>query len=141
MSTIKEKLLQMAPSIFGGTPVLFAYLYGSYAGGTPHKFSDLDIGVYVEGLATAACLDLELSLALRIDELLDHVVQSEVRIINPLPLVVKGRLLTDGDLIYSAAEEQRIEFESRIRQAYFDFLPVLQAYNKSFRQQVLDGLR
>jgi hypothetical protein len=141
VSPIKAKLVELAPEIFKDTPVLFAYLYGSYAGGSPHKFSDLDIGVFVEGLATADCLDLELSLALRFDERLDHVVQSEIRIINQLPLVVKGRLLTDGALIYSVAEGQRIEFECRVRQAYFDFLPILHAYNKSFRQQVLNGLR
>ena len=58
--------------------------------------------VWTEG----SCLDLELSLALRIDEKLDHAVQSEVRVLNHLPLVVKGRILADGELIYSRDEMQ-----------------------------------
>lgn len=144
MSHIKEKLVEIASELFKGTPVLFAYLYGSYAGGAPHKFSDLDVGIFIEGLDAATCLDLELSLSLRIDEQLDHVVQSEVRVVNHLPLVVKGKILADGELIYSIAEEQRIELESRVRQAYFDFLPVIREYQNIYREQALsvsgDGL-
>jgi len=134
---LKEKLHKIALDIFKGTPVIFAYLYGSYAGGVPHRFSDLDIGIFVEELVLPTCLDLELSLALRIDELLDHVVQSEVRVINYLPLVVNGKILSDGELIYSIAENKRIDFEGRVRRAYFDFLPVIQEYQKTYRDNAL----
>ena len=123
---VKQKLNQVAPSVFEGTPVLFAYVYGSFAKGVTHPFSDLDVGIVVEGLDTRACLDLELSPALRIDESLDHVVQSEVRVMNHLPLVIKGRIVTDGELIYCRAEDQRIAFETQTRKIYFDFLPVIQ---------------
>jgi predicted nucleotidyltransferase len=74
MSELKQKLHAMAPTIFEKTPVLFAYLYGSYAKGLSHPFSDLDVGIYIEDLDKRSCLDLELSLALRIDEELDHTV-------------------------------------------------------------------
>ena len=145
MIDLKEKLHEIAPDMFKGTPVMFAYLYGSYAGGVPHRFSDLDIAVYVEGLDTKACLDLELSLALSIDEQLDHVVQSEVRVVNHLPLVVKGKILADGELIYSIAEDKRVDFESQVRQAYFDFLPVIIEYQKTYRDNAVsvpgNGLR
>ncbi len=48
---IKTFLLALAPDIFGNPPVLFAYLYGSYATGLVHPFSDLDIGIYVEKIS------------------------------------------------------------------------------------------
>ncbi len=51
---IKSSLLAVAPDIFGNSPVLFAYLYGSYATGLVHPFSDLDIGIYVDRLAPRA---------------------------------------------------------------------------------------
>ena len=127
----------IVPMIFEKTPVLFAYLYGSYAGGLHHRFSDLDVGVYVEGLDRRACLDLQLSLSLSIDERLDHTVQSEVRILNHLPLVVQGRILGDAELIYSRDERARIEFETHIRKAYFDFLPVIHAYQEAYRERSL----
>jgi hypothetical protein len=131
-SLLKQKLHEIAAPIFEGTPVLFAYLYGSYAKGSPHPFSDLDIGIFVEGLSTRDCLRLELSLSLKLDELLDHAVQSDVRVVNHLPLVVTGRMLADGELIYSKAEDARIDFESRVRRAYFDFFPVIHQYQRSY---------
>jgi uncharacterized protein len=137
MSDLREKLREIAAELFEKTPVLFAYLYGSYAKKLPHAFSDLDVGIFVEGLDAGARLDLELSLSLRIDEILGHVVQSEVRVLNHLPLVVKGRILADGDLIYSRDERSRIDFETQVRKAYFDFLPVIQQYQNAYRERVL----
>lgn len=139
MNDLKQKLHEIAPMIFGETAVLFAYLYGSYAKGLSHRFSDLDVGIFVEGLGMKACLDQELSLALRIDENLDHTVQSEVRILNHLPLVVKGRILAYGELIYSRDERIRIEFETQVRKAYFDFLPVIHQYQNAYRERLLSG--
>ena len=137
MSDIRKKLHEIAPGIFGETPVLFAYLFGSYARGLSHPFSDLDIAIYVENLDRRACLLLELSVALRIDEDLNHVVQSEVRVVNHLPLIVKGRILGDGVLIYSRCEDKRIEYETQVRKAYFDFLPVIYQYQSSYRERAL----
>jgi uncharacterized protein len=137
MNDIRQKLHKVAPLVFEESGVLFAYLYGSYATGLSHPFSDLDIGIFVEGLETKACLDLELSLALSIDEKLDHMVQSEVRVLNHLPLVVKGRILAEGQLIYSRAEDRRIEFETQVRIAYFDFLPVIRQHQNAYREKAL----
>lgn len=136
---IKKKLYQVAPALFGESPVLFAYVYGSYTKGAAHAFSDLDVAVYVEGLDVKGCLELELSLGLIIDEKLDHMVQADVRVLNRLPLVLKGRILSEGELIYSIAEDQRVEFETQVRRAYFDFLPVIFQYRDAYRQKLLAG--
>jgi predicted nucleotidyltransferase len=117
--------------------VLFAYLYGSYTKGAAHAFSDLDVAVGVEGLEVKACLELELSLGLRIDEKLNHMVQSDVRVIDHLPLAIKGRVLAEGELIYSIAEDKRVEFETQVRMAYFDFLPVIIQYQNAYRDKLL----
>jgi len=141
MTDQKEKLREIGAELFEKTPVLFAYLYGSYAKKLPHAFSDLDVGIFVEGLDAGACLDLELSLSLRIDEILGHVVQSEVRVLNQLPLAVKGRILAECEVIYSRDENRRTEFETQVRTAYFDFLPVIQQYRNAYREQVLRDSR
>ena len=137
MNEIKEKLQVVAPGIFERTPVLVAYLYGSYVKSEFHSFSDLDIGIYVEDMDAKACLDLELSLALHFDEKLNHSVQSEVRILNHLPLPVKGRILGEAMLIYSRDEEKRVAFETQVRKQYFDFLPVIRQYRHTYRQKTI----
>jgi predicted nucleotidyltransferase len=134
MNDFEAKLKKMATGIFSGTPVLFAYFYGSRAVGLGHPFSDLDIGIFVEEIPPDTGLKLELSIALEIDKELGHVLESDVRIINDLPLTVKGKIVTEGILIYSRQEERRVEFETWVRNAYFDFLPVIAAYQLTYRE-------
>jgi predicted nucleotidyltransferase len=134
---ITNSLLAVAPEIFGNSAVLFAYLYGSYATGLVHPFSDLDIGIYVDQMSRRQCLELELSLALEIDEELGSGVASEVRIINNLPLVVTGKIITEGLLIFSRNETIRVDFETSVRSAYFDFLPVLRAYHRTYIDSII----
>ena len=141
MNETKQKLQAAAPGVFEGTPVLFAYLYGSFVKALLHPFSDLDIGIFVEEMDIKSCLELELSLALRFDEQLNISVPSEVRILNHLPLSVKGRILGEAELIYSRAEEKRVAFETQVRKAYFDFLPVIRQYRQAYRQRTITESR
>ncbi|MBW1717855.1 MAG: nucleotidyltransferase domain-containing protein [Deltaproteobacteria bacterium] len=134
---IRGSLLKLAPDIFSKHPVLFAYLYGSYATGLVHPFSDLDIGIYVERISIRQCLELELSLALEIDEKLGSGVACEVRIINNLPLVLTGKIITEGMLIFSRNETIRVDFETSVRSAYFDFLPVVRRYQSIYIQSIV----
>ena len=133
---IKNSLFAIAPGIFSKHPVLFAYLYGSYATGVVHPFSDLDIGIYIDKVPDSKHLELELSLSLEIDANIESVVASEVRIINNLPLVILGKMITEGALIYSRDEIIRVDFETSVRSAYFDFLPVIQRYHSTYIDSV-----
>jgi predicted nucleotidyltransferase len=133
---IKKSLFAIAPGIFSKHPVLFAYLYGSYATGVVHPFSDLDIGIYIDKVPDSKHLELELSLSLEIDANIESGVASEVRIINNLPLVILGKTITEGALIYSRDEIIRVDFETSVRSAYFDFLPVIQRYHSTYIDSV-----
>ena len=132
IENIKGYLLEVAPDIFSRHPILFAYLYGSYAAELMHPFSDLDIGIYIENLPASKHLELELSISLEIDSIMGGEVGSEVRIINNFPLVITGEIITEGNLIYSRNEVVRVDFETAIRSAYFDFLPVIRRYQRAY---------
>ncbi len=134
---IQSDLLTLAPDIFGKHPVLFAYLYGSYATGLVHPFSDLDIGIYVNKISHRKYLDLELSLSLEIDEKFESGISSEVRIMNGLPLMIKGNIITEGVLIFSGNETIRVDFETSIRDAYFDFLPIIRRYQRTYMENIV----
>lgn len=139
MNDIVKITREAAPIILEKTPVKFAYIYGSYAQGLPNRFSDLDIGIFVESDDIKRGLDLELSLAIQFDEALNHMVQSEVRILNQLPLSVVGSILLDAESIYSKDEELRIDFETNVRKAYFDFLPMIHLHRKASRDRNIAG--
>lgn len=59
------------------------------------------------------------------------------------PLRLRGRVLEEGRLLYSADEPGRVTFEVRTRSEYFDFLPTQRAYRDHFLRRVavqgLDG--
>ena len=129
---IRISLPEIASGIFSKYPVMFAYLYGSYAAGIVHPHSDLDIGIYIENLQENMHLELELSLSLEFDNLLKTKAASEVRIINKLPLVILGDIVTEGVLIYSRDEILRVDFETSVRSSYFDFLPVIRRFNREY---------
>jgi hypothetical protein len=129
---IINSLFSVAPHIFCSRPVLFAYLYGSYATRNVHPFSDLDIGIYIDDVSDIKYLALELSLSLEIDAKIKSGIRTEVRIINNLPLVILGNIITEGRLIYSRNENIRVDFETGVRKAYFDFLPVIKIYQSTY---------
>ena len=137
LTEIKKKIFsKIAADVFRDTQVLFAYLYGSYAADQAHPFSDLDIGIDVQQLTQREKLDLELALALEIDKKLKRGPASAVRIINSLPLAVAGKFITEGLLIYCRDDEARIDYETIIRSAYFDFLPFIINYQRTYLKQI-----
>jgi len=99
--------------------VQFAYLFGSRATGQHHPTSNADIAVM-----PAQPLDLlaEAGLADRLAQALE-VPAVDLVDLRRAPLVVRGRVLQEGRLLYSADEPSRVAFEVRTRSEYFDFLP------------------
>ena len=129
----ENKLIKKAAAIFGDTPALLAYFYGSCATGQSHPFSDLDIAIYLRTpLNISKSKKLEMDLALRIDSILSNEPPSDVRIINHLPIAVAGQIISEGILIYSIDEYVRIEYESFIRRLYFDFMPFIKHYQQEY---------
>ena len=137
MNKIKTKIFQTAPEIFRDYPVCFAYLYGSYATEYEHPFSDLDICIHIDNIPPRGKLRLQMAIALRIDEVLGVGIDSDVRILDDLPLIIKGQIVTEGLLIYSINDDLRANVELFIRRAYFDFLPVTRKYRQSYINRVI----
>jgi len=130
---IKETLIKHADTFFGETPVLFAYLYGSYAVDQTHSFSDLDIAVYIKKpLTTREIMKLEMDLSLEMDKRFPSGPSSDVRTINHMPLAVAGSVITEGILIYCMDDDTRIDFEMIVRHSYFDFLPFIKKYQRMY---------
>lgn len=136
----RQVLKDTAPAILKNYPVLFSYLYGSFAKGDVHPFSDIDIGIYLEeNILARKALDIELSLALEFDAILGNKFNVDVRSINDMPLMVKGIIVTEGILIYSKDDTLRVEFETYVRMAFFDFNPFIKRYQKAYLARILNG--
>jgi predicted nucleotidyltransferase len=135
--SIRSDLVDNAPRVFERYPICFAYLFGSYATGAVHPFSDIDVGIYVPEMSADKFLDLEMKISLELDDALACGDQTDVRILNNLPLSFLGQVVTDGILIYSVDDDRRVDFETSVRMAYFDFLPVIRAYHREYVEAAL----
>ncbi len=125
--------------VLAAAGVEFAYLFGSRATGRHRPASDADIAIMpgcpLDLLAEAGLAD-RLAQALRVPavDLVD---------LRRASLRVRGRVLAEGRLLYSADEPGRVAFEVRTRSEYFDFLPTQRAHRDQFLRRVavrgLDG--
>jgi predicted nucleotidyltransferase len=118
-----------------GAGIAFAYLFGSRATGRHHAGSDADIAVmgrHPLRLLEEAALAQELASALDVPavDLVD---------LNRAPLRLKGRIVQEGELLFSSDEPARVAFEVRTRSEYFDFRPTLDAHRRRFLQRVAAG--
>jgi len=136
---VRQNLLKSAPILLKPRPVLISYLYGSYARGDVHPFSDVDIGIYLEKMTPGEALNNELSLALEFDEILGSKTNVDVRSINTMPLMIKGNVVTEGILMYSRDDGVRVEFETNVRKIYFDFRRFINRYQKEYLSYSIAG--
>lgn len=123
-------------SILEPYSISLAYLYGSAAVGNLSPFSDVDIALVADQeLPPKERLKLMLGVEV---ELADRcgIRNADVRIINDAPLVFRGRVVCNGILLYAPDEAARIEFETKTRDAYFDYLPVHRRLQEAFFAQV-----
>ena len=104
------------------------YLFGSVARGSAHARSDVDIAVLLaedppptlEGLQ----LDLEDELTRRLG------LPVQLVVLNWASPDLIHRVLRDGRIVLDRDRSQRIRFEVRARNEYFDLLPFLRRYRR-----------
>lgn len=121
---LKQKLarvLHRAPS-----PVAAAYLFGSRARGDAAAGSDIDIAVLLAGTDRGALLG-PLS---RLSGLLERELAKPVDLVDlrAAPPDLVHRILRDGELVLDRTPDERVAFEVRSRNEYFDLLPHLERY-------------
>jgi predicted nucleotidyltransferase len=106
--------------VFAGTPVVFAYLFGSRVTGSSRPDSDADVAVLLDDSVTATRhLDVRLELSRRLEPVLGAEV--DVVVLNDVRLAVAGRVVQQRRVLYSRDEPARVQFESRVMKEYLDF--------------------
>ena len=102
---------------------VFAYAHGSFV--KKNGFNDIDIGIYLSEekfQSDDALFKYGLRLAAKVDLVIEGY-EVDVQTLNFAPLFFRFRVINTGRLLFSQNERQRIEFETKTRDFYFDFLP------------------
>lgn len=107
---VQARLGEVAAGALRGTPVLFAYLYGSWATATARPDSDIDVAVFIEDVGGD-----RLVLASEVADRLGAAAELgsiEVVVLNEAPLRFQGRVLRDRVVLFSRDEPKRVAYES-----------------------------
>ena len=115
---IQQRLPGVAKALAEDPRILFAYLFGGFAGGEPKPLSDIDVAVYLVGTESLAEAKLDL-----FEKLSDLFGSSEIDlvILNAAPVSLAGRILLKKQLLVDKEPHQRHRFESLTLRKYFDF--------------------
>ena len=119
---LPENILQLLPGavnyLESHPKVIFSYLFGSLAKGSPLPLSDVDIAVFLKKGANIAENKLEI-----LGELIDILQTDEIDLVvlntANLPLVMN--ILRNKKIIVDKDPFSRHVFESMIMRKYFDF--------------------
>lgn len=103
--------------------VAAAYLYGSAARGAATPISDVDVAVLPEqGLTDNARGELVRKLITSLERRSPGR-RFDVRLLDELPVAIRGRIVTEGVCVYDRNPARRVEAEVKARMEYHDFLP------------------
>lgn len=121
-------------SILSDAGVCFAYLFGSRASGSALARSDADVALMPShplGLLERERLALALARALNVPDV-------DLVVLDDADLELRGQVVQQGKLLYSADEPARVGFEVRTRSEYFDFVPTLRALERRYLARVAE---
>lgn len=114
-----ERLRVAARRALADQPVVVAYLFGSRAAGRPRAASDTDVALLLDHpLAPGDRRDLLLGLA----DAFETAAGTEVDLVvlDDAPLPLRGRVLRDAVVLWSADEPRRVRYESLTRRMAAD---------------------
>jgi len=113
-----------------------AIFFGSMALGKTNLESDIDLAFYLEEKEVKDFFKKRLFLMEKIQSLLKKRV--EVIILNEVrSIFFKFVIIKEGKIILERDRAQRIDFELKTMQDYYDFRPFIKEYNKAYLQRSL----
>lgn len=129
-----ERLREAAKRVFDDRDeIVAAYAFGSRISGRPLPTSDLDIAVVTRAEEVHADPLFPERMAVRLAEALDVIADGkeprpdlDLRLVDQLPLTLRGRIVTEGVLVFESDPVRRVAFETDTRRKYFDFLPLIE---------------
>jgi uncharacterized protein len=141
MDDVTERLRTAAPGAFAGTPVVFAYLFGSQVRGRARARSDVDVAVFCAPLpGPDERLDLQLDLARRLEEGAGVGPVEVVLLQKATPRFLKA-ILGNRIVIHSRDEPRRVRWESRAAREALDFALHADRLDRELLRATAEGQR
>jgi len=126
---LSQNQVKKIKNYFAKKPEVAAvYLYGSFARGEAKKTSDIDLAVLVTDRSKYKGFGIpQVVFAQDLEKITGKKV--EVQDLTACSVEFAHRVLSEGKLIISNNEKERVYFQTSIVQKYFDLKPILDEYN------------
>jgi len=120
--------------------VLAIYLFGSQLGDKTDKFSDLDLGVVFFESEKDKLSDVNFYMKFK-DELIKIFDFSKIDLLflQNLGLKIPFKVVTNGEVIYCADKEKRLDYEDMVICKGLDFKKELDLYYNELEEKILSG--
>jgi predicted nucleotidyltransferase len=105
------------------------YLFGSRGSGVPRTRSDVDIGIVLKPEKHLSTSEI-IKLSMEIDDVLSPL-ETDVKILNDLPVHVTHNILRRAKLIYCVDEIADADFREHLVAEYFEMKPLLEEFYKA----------
>jgi len=136
MTKIEDIRNQLQPLFKMDESIVFSYIFGSTALGATNKESDIDIAVYLNTKQVKDTFTRRLQLIEKLQSFLQR--SCDVVVLNELSSIFfKFVIIKEGKLIFERDHGQRVDFELKTMQEYYDFQPFLAAYNQAYLERSL----
>ncbi len=118
--------------------VVALYLFGSVAQGRATQLSDVDIAVLLPRVNAMDLFKKRLQMIVDLMKILNED-DVDLVVLNEAPPLLCHRIITEGELVYSRDEKERIRFEARKVLEYLDFKPILELQHAYMRRRLKEG--
>jgi hypothetical protein len=134
------ELVETLRAFLAGQPhVRLGYLFGSLAAGTAHALSDVDVAVLFDDVVSPAEVG---ALRLRMVSDLIHLLRRDdvdMVVLNRAPLLLRHRVLRQGQLVFAADEADRVHFTSETLERYLDHLYMYRVLDEAMFARLKEG--
>jgi predicted nucleotidyltransferase len=135
-----RNLVAALKRIFGkDEEILFAYLYGSHVFNTVHFESDIDVAVYLKASDIKKQIRKEEELTSTLVTKF-HTDKIDLRILNSLPFLLQYRIVKEGIPILVKDASERVNFEIRVMNRFFELRPYLDEYYQMLSSRINSGI-
>lgn len=136
----RQKIIKTLRKTLGrDKEILFAYLYGSYAADDAYFGSDIDVAVYLKPSSMVYYMKKEKELTFALAKTL-HRDDVDLRILNVLPFLMQYKVLKEGMLLVLRDELERVDFDTRAMNRYFELKPYLEEFDRMLTLRIEAGI-
>lgn len=139
MRTRNKLLSEIKKLLISKSEIEFAFIFGSFARNEDTELSDIDIAIYqTKHKSKYELIMLEFDIEVKLTERIPAQ-KFDVRCLNNAPIVVIGKIINEGKLLFARDESFLTDFIVKNRLKYMDYLIVYKPLLEKRYEELLDG--